>query len=401
MDKKILTIGILVIILLAILIYFITSSSSEIKESEIIWSKTFGGNNNEDGYYVLSTDNGCIAVGYTESYEGNSADIYVVKIDGNGDIEWEKNYGGSGDDFGKSIIEVSDGYIIVGSSNSEGITNSDYNAIVIKIDKSGSILWNKTYGNAFEDYAYSILETKTGTYLLTGSTYSFANKDLDLWVLEINEVGNETMSRSFGENGRDEGRSIVQTDDGFIIAGEVESYSKSQDYSDAWILKINKTGKHIWNKTFDGFGYNDLFNQIIETDDGFIAVGHARNKTSDDSYDEYSTGYIVLIDKNGETIVERLLEEDQETGISSVTKADDGYIVTGYIGQYGAGDGNITVERINENLERVWLKEYGGEYSDSGVWIDRGTDNYYFVTGYQEVLQGINKDLWVAKLNLE
>jgi len=282
LNKKILITVSAVIILIAIVFYFFILSGPETADSEIKWSKTLGGSGDEDGYYVLSTEDGCIVLGYTESYEGKGSDIYLVKINENGAIAWEKNYGGLGDDFGKAIIQVDDGYVIAGSSNSTGTISSDYSAMVIKIDNNGLVLWNKTYGSIFEDYAYSILETREGDYIITGSTYSFINRDQDLWVFKINKTGNVTMDESFGGKGRDEGRSIVETDDGFLIAGEVNAYSKNEDSSDAWLFKINKTGHHMWNKTFDGFGYDDLFNQVISTNNGFIAVGHARDILEND-----------------------------------------------------------------------------------------------------------------------
>jgi len=399
LNKKNLLIPIMAIILILFTFYILTTPDNKPSESEVVWSKTFGGNNNEEGYYVLSTDdNGCITLGYTQSYSNNLSDIYLVKIDKDGNKEWEKNYGGSKEDYGKSLIQTDDGYIIAGTSDS---TSEDYNAWLIKIDSNGNMIWNKTQGGIREDKANSITETSDGGYIVTGSTYSYGAKSADLWVFKINNTGSLVWTKIYGGEEYDEGRSIAETDEGYVIAGETESYPKDTDNSNAWLLKIDKTGKHIWNKTFDGFGYNDLFNHIINTDDGFIAVGHARNKDENGIYDEYSIGYIVLTDENGELISERTLDDNEETGISSVAEADDGYIVTGYIGPYGTGEGDITVEKIDTLGNRVWLKKYGGNYSDSGVWIDRGTGSNYFVTGYQEVGGTGFIDLWLLKLNAE
>jgi len=401
LNKKILAIGVVIIILISILFYFFIFSGSEITDSEIKWSKTLGGSGNEEGYYVLSTADGCIVLGYTGSYKDKGLDIYLVKIDETGAVEWEKNYGGLGDDYGKAIVQVDDGYVIAGTSNSAGVTSSDYNAWLLKIDLSGNTLWNQSYGGIYEEGANSIIESIDGNYTITGSKYSYSSRSSDLWVFKVNKTGGIIWDKFFGGEGFDEGRSIVETSDGYVIAGETSFYSKSQDYTDAWLLKVNTTGDHVWNKTFDGFGYNDLFNHILETDNGFIIVGHAQDRTLTFAGEYYSNGYIVITDENGETLTERVLGEEQETGISSVVKTDDGYIVTGYIGQYGAGEGNITVEKIDKNGERVWYKEYGGDYSDAGVWIDHGNGNNYFVTGYQEFPEISDKDLWIAKLELE
>lgn len=400
MNKKILLPIILVTVLIVVFFYFFTSS--ETKPSEIKWSKTFGGIGDDEGYFVLSTnDGGCIVLGYTKTEYNEFTDIYLIKIDENGDKEWDKTYGGDGSEYGKAMLKLDNGYVIAGTSNSEGFGEFDYNAWLIKIDLSGNILWNKTYGGIYEDSANSIVETQNGDYIITGSKYSYSSRDLDLWVFKVNKTGDTIWSKTFGGTGFDEGRSIVQADDGYVITGETNSYSKNDDYSDAWLLKVNTTGDHVWNKTFDGLGFNDLFNQIIETDSGFIIVGHTQNITLTFWAEYYSNGYIVITDENGETLSERIFEDDEETGISSVEKADDGYIVTGYIGPYGTGEGDIIVEKIDNIGNRIWLKNYGGDYSDAGVWIDRGTGNNYFVTGYQD-FQGTGfKDLWLAKLELE
>ena len=400
MNKKILLPIILVTVSIVVSFYFFTSS--ETKPSEIKWSKTFGGIGDNEGYFVLSTnDGGCIVLGYTKTEYNEFTDIYLIKIDENGDKEWDKTYGGDGSEYGKAMLKLDNGYVIAGTSNSEGFGEFDYNAWLIKIDLSGNILWNKTYGGIYEDSANSIVETQNGDYIITGSKYSYSSRDLDLWVFKVNKTGDTIWSKTFGGTGFDEGRSIVQADDGYVITGETNSYSKNDDYSDAWLLKVNTTGDHVWNKTFDGLGFNDLFNQIIETDSGFIIVGHTQNITLTFWAEYYSNGYIVITDENGETLSERIFEDDEETGISSVEKADDGYIVTGYIGPYGTGEGDIIVEKIDNIGNRIWLKNYGGDYSDAGVWIDRGTGNNYFVTGYQD-FQGTGfKDLWLAKLELE
>ena len=400
MNKKILLPIILVTVLIVVFFYFFTSS--ETKPSEIKWSKTFGGIGDDEGYFVLSTnDGGCIVLGCTKTEYNEFTDIYLIKIDENGDKEWDKTYGGDGSEYGKAMLKLDNGYVIAGTSNSEGFGEFDYNAWLIKIDLSGNILWNKTYGGIYEDSANSIVETQNGDYIITGSKYSYSSRDLDLWVFKVNKTGDTIWSKTFGGTGFDEGRSIVQADDGYVITGETNSYSKNDDYSDAWLLKVNTTGDHVWNKTFDGLGFNDLFNQIIETDSGFIIVGHTQNITLTFWAEYYSNGYIVITDENGETLSERIFEDDEETGISSVEKADDGYIVTGYIGPYGTGEGDIIVEKIDNIGNRIWLKNYGGDYSDAGVWIDRGTGNNYFVTGYQD-FQGTGfKDLWLAKLELE
>jgi hypothetical protein len=401
LNRKLLAIlTIIICISLILSYYYIFSKPTQL---EIIWSKTYGKDKNEEGYYILSIeDEGCIVLGYTNSYSTKSQDILVMKIDKDGNKEWEKNYGGHGYEYGKAIIKVDDGYIIVGTSNSYGQFFYDYNAWLIKIDFTGNILWNKTYGESEEDGINTLVQTKEGDYVVAGYTYSYSENDGDLWIFKVNETGDLIWTSIFGGSDFDDGRAIVETNDGFVIAGETNSYSKNDGYSDAWLLKIDKTGNHIWNHTYDGFDYNDLFNQIIPSDNGFIMVGNSLNKIESQLYDEYySNGFIVLTDDSGNLIYERILEEENETGISSIVKTEDGYLITGYIGEYGTGEGDILLEEIDKSINRKWMKVYGGDYGDAGIWTARGVENNYFITGYKDVEGTGFTDLWVMKLQLK
>ena len=398
MNKK-LFIALSIIIILLFILIFLSIDNTDLNLPKTKWFKMFKNDKNEEGYYVASTrDGGCIVLGYTESTYDENQDIYLIKIDKNGTKEWDITYGQNGSDFGKAIVELDDGYMIAGSSNSQGKEEYDYNAWIIRTDIYGKMIWNNTYGGIFEDGSNSIVKTKENNFVITGYTYSNKNKNIDLWIFKINETGNLIWSKTFGGKGYDEGRSVIETNDGYIIAGETNTYSNNEEYSDAWLLKVNKTGNQMWNYTF-GRQYNDLFNQIIKSDNRFFMVGHVQNKIENEIYDEYySKGYIVITDENGKILYERIIEEGKETSLSSVEKIDNGFLTTGYIGPYGAGEGKILVERIDNLGNRVWLKIYQGKNGDAGIWIDKGINNNYFVTGYITDKNSNFKDLLIMKI---
>ncbi len=393
-KKKIIFIAI--ILILAILtVFFILNLNQKTQTCKVIWSNSFGETESEEGWYVKSTDDGgCIILGvktYNNSYETENQDISLIKINENGDKQWYEKFGGEGHEYGKAIIEADNGYIIAGNSNSEVITESDYNnAWLIKTDFNGNKIWNKTYDNMYPDGVNSIIETKDKNYVLTGFKYSYINKDEDLWIFKIDDSGEIIWSITHGGAGFEEGRSLIETDDGYVVAGRTSS--------DALLLKVDKEGGKIWNKTFDGYNNKDLFNQIIQSNDIYIMVGNTQNKTKYDEY--YSNGYIVITDKNGNILSERIMEERKETGISSVEKTSDGYIITGYIGAYGTGEGDIIVEKIDKSVNRVWIKTYGGKYDDASIWIDKGEKNNYFLTGYTDKNGDGYKKIWVSKIKI-
>lgn len=393
MNKKNIVIIIIFFLLLVCLIYISINYKSIQKNNE--WSKTYDLNKHEEGYFVLSDNNGgCIALGITKSYDKEDQDIYLLKLDQYGNKIKEEKYGGTGRDYGKQIIDVNDGYVIVGTSNSTGITEFDHDICLIKLDYNFSVIWNHTFGESGIEEANSILQNKDGNFVITGLTNSQEFHGINLLILEIDSNGEKILwNRTYGNNGFDEGRSIVETNDGYVIAGRTKSYSDDSKYSDAWILKINKTGHHVWNYTY-GFEFNDLFNQIIKLDDGFIMVGHT-SKINENDVEKWN-GYIIKTDENGVETWSRKIDEDLDTGISSIVQLDDGFIIVGYIGPYGSD--NCYIEKIDNQGDRIWVKIIGDEFSDAGVWIDTNNHDYFFVTGYKDSNGLKNFDLWVLKL---
>jgi hypothetical protein len=401
LNKKTISTVLVTVTFLAIIavIFFLLSSEPEKSKNE--WQKSLGGDKNDEGLYVLSTeDKGCLVLGYTESISMGDRDIWLIKFDETGEIQWDKKYGGKGRDYAKTVLKTEEGYVIAGTSNSTSSKNWDYDILLIKTDFNGTQEWNYTYGGSDAEEANSILQTEDGSYIITGSTSSYGTKDAgDLWIVKLDNDGNHIWNRTFGNIGFDEGRSIIEVENGYVIAGKTKSHSNNTDYADAWLLKVNKTGHHEWNYTY-GFENNDLFNQIIPSDNGFIMVGHTQNISQEEQKNNWN-GYIVKTDSDGKKEWEKIVEEEKDTGISSIEKTSDGYIITGFIGNYGMDEDDLLIEKIDFYGNKIWMKTYGESYSDAGVWITQGYKNYYYVIGYKDKIEVIKSDLWLLKFNAD
>jgi len=153
------------------------------------WAKTYGGTGDDYAYSIQQTsDGGYIVAGYTGSSGAGLADFWVLKLKSDGTVDWQKTYGGGGYDSASSIQQTSDGgYIVAGVTTSFGAGGYDF--WVLKLDGSGNVQWQKTYGGTGNDYANSIQQTTDGGYIVAGVTTSFGAGG-DFWVLKLDSSGN-------------------------------------------------------------------------------------------------------------------------------------------------------------------------------------------------------------------
>ncbi len=236
------------------------------------WAKTYGGPGDDQANSIQQTrDGGYIVVGVTKLFGVGADDVWVLKLDASGNVQWAKTYGGTDYDKANSIQQTSDGgYIVAGKTSSFGAGRSD--AWVLKLDASGNVQWAKTYGGANWDYASSIQQTSDGGYIVAGKTSSFDAIGDDVWVLKLDASGNVQWQKRYGGTNFDWVTSIQQTrDGGYIVAGVTLSFGAGDD--DFWVLKLDANGNVQWQKTYGGTN-SDGANFIQPTSDsGYIVAG--------------------------------------------------------------------------------------------------------------------------------
>lgn len=282
----------------------------------VSWIKCLGGTLNEEASSVEQTaDGGYIVAGFTSSSDGDvtgwhgSADYWVVKLDASGNISWQKTLGGSASDYAKSIVPTSDGgYIVAGYTGSrDGDATgthwggSDDDVWVVKLDATGNIAWQKSYGGSKEDQAYAIRQTSDGGYIVAGSTVSndgnvtgkhgTSHDNQDYWVIRLDATGNLTWQKCLGGSGsgigagsgNDIAYAVRQTSDGgYIVAGTVSSGMASNNDitgyhgatgSDYWVVKLDASGNLGWQKCLGGSGTEDARSIAQTADGGYIVAG--------------------------------------------------------------------------------------------------------------------------------
>jgi hypothetical protein len=217
------------------------------------WSRTYGGTSIDAATAIAPTsDGGYVVAGGTNSFGAGWSDVWVLKLDGSGNVVWQKTYGGTGQDGASAIAPTSDGgYVVAGSTNSFGASDDVW---VLKLDGQGNVVWQKTYGGTSFDAASAIVPTSDGGYVVTAEAVSFWVSGAgasDVWVLKLDGSGNVVWQKAYGGTGIDAARAIAPTSDGgYVVAGVTSSFGAG-DF-DVWVLKLDGQGNVVWQKTYGG-----------------------------------------------------------------------------------------------------------------------------------------------------
>ncbi|MDD5528985.1 MAG: T9SS type A sorting domain-containing protein [bacterium] len=357
------------------------------------WAKTFGADSFEYGHSVQQTsDTGYVVVGTTYSYGAGKKDIWLIKTNPSGDTLWTRTFGGSEEEDGREVQQTSDGgYIIIGNNwygiwliktGASGDTawtkifykddwvegfsvqqtldggyiltgravlqSANVNDVwLIKTSASGDTLWTKTFGGTEWDQGESVRQTSDSGYIIAGTTESYGAGDRDIWLIKTDKSGNTMWTKTFGGTGWDEGRAVKQTSDGgYIIVGTKESYGTGT--SDIWLIKTGISGDTVWTRTFGGSGENEGFSVQQTKDNGYVVAG------STDS----SGGWLVKTTSTGNTMWTKAFGDIKMGArcLSVQQTLDKGYILTGYAWYLETEDADVWVAKT-DSLGNVGVEE--------------------------------------------
>ncbi|RYZ48606.1 MAG: gliding motility-associated C-terminal domain-containing protein [Sphingobacteriales bacterium] len=305
----------------------------------IIWKKTMGGTGYESARDVIETANGFLILGETNSTDGDvvagfggTKDIWLLQVDFNGNLVWQKRLGGTGLDIGNQIVALADGNFLIAAttSSADGIAVGNHGAggytdgLLIKIDAAGNVLWNKCFGGSKNEELLDIEIIGDRIYVAgyansTDGDIPANQKNYDVWVLSVDQSGSKRSSNIYGGSQNDVAYSMTRGAGGTLTIagyttsndGDVSGAKGDQDY---WILNVSTTGSVNWQQTLGGTGA-EYANYIIS---------------------DYDGGYI--------------------TG--GITYSEDGD-VTG-----ARGEGDFWVVKLNAHGAVVWKQIFGGSETD-------------------------------------
>lgn len=245
----------------------------------LLWAKTYGGNGNDMFTSIEATpDGGWIAAGWTTSFGAGVSDGWVVKMDGNGSIQWEFRYGGSDIDQLWSVDRDGGYYFVVGGSLSYGAGLSDLWAL--KLDSTGSIVWQKAYGSGgddapggqFDEYVGRGVVDPNGRYVISSSTDSVLGM-WDIWIAQVNPTdGALIWAKTYGDQEEDGMWALTKSSQGGYIVGGLFTDPNTFE-GDAWVVQVDTGGNVLWQKTLGVTGSWDEALFVSPTSDGGALVG--------------------------------------------------------------------------------------------------------------------------------
>ena len=375
-------------------------------------------------------DGGYILTGYAATNDHDAADapgggdLWVIKLNPSGETEWQYFFGGSNSDGGNSIQQTTDGgYIIAGSSgSSDGDLDDNKGNLdlwVVKLDESGLLQWQKNYGGSDAEWAESIQQTANGGYIVAGNSKSNDGDlnsnygETDLWIIKLNTVGDLEWQKNYGGSDHEGARSVQQTNEGgFIVAGFSQSIdgdvNGEDGFSDFWMLKIDVQGTIEWEDLYGGSNADAAYEIQQTTEGGYIVTGWASSFDGDiNSTQGPDTGefWILKINSSGTIEWEKSyggIVHDRAHSIQQTT--DGGYITTGYTVD-NTGDYNLLSIKLDSNGDLEWEKILGGSGEDHGEHIRQTTDGGYILCGKSWSSDGdlTNNeglsDIWIVKLS--
>ena len=388
-------------------------------EGNKIWSKTYGGSGEDMAHGVVATqDGGFVVVGETKSATGDindkryaQEDIWLTKYNSNGELIWSKTYGGSEDDYGYSVLENADGSLVVagysGSSDGDVASNMGmHDFLILKTDSQGNLIWSKSNGFMSHDHAYKIIPTRNGGYFSAGYVdYAGLGKNSigvlhgvgEFYGQKLDANGTVLWGKYFGGTQNDRVFDVVEANDGgFVMIG----YSESSDFDvtdnhgsyDYWVVKVDSNGNLVWKKSYGGSELDQAYGIAKNINNTYLIAGTSNSLDGDISSNKGANDvWIISVDDKGTLLWEKSYGGSSFDTSNSIKSLSNGnFLVTGHTrsvdGQIieNKGENDLWAFTISPNGKLLWQKTFGGSYFDFGFDATQLKDNSFILMGQSQ-----------------
>ena len=357
-------------------------------QGDTLWTKTYGGWLSEWAYAIQKTaDSGYLLAGETSSFGGGGSDVYLVKTNTNGDTLWTKTIGNEGWEVAFDCKITSDsGFIIVGEKYDVSATTTDI--LIIKTDMNGDTLWTRTYFGPGWERAYAVNEIPNEGYIIAGSSNIFGSGESDILLIKTNFQGDTIWTRYLGGPQDASGNAVIVLDDhSYIVAGiRSDSTTLSSNTSDRTIKRqdygnyIHEFSPQIYRKYLTAHPY---YYKLLST------LPHQTGQTDMS---------LMHISQSGELIWERSYGGPQNEGAVTVQRTSDGgYILGGTTTSFGGGFSDMYIVKVDAAGDTLWTRTFGGEGTERALDIQITHDDGYVISGTTNSFGSGSTDIYVLK----
>lgn len=356
------------------------------------WQTVISETGDNCAYSIASSADGAyVVVGNTYSSSLNGSVSWLIKLDSSGNTLWSRTFDAFGNAELFAVSPTSDsGYILAGYACKTGSAQSD--AWLLKTDSNGNLIWNRTYGGNGDDKAFAVTQTSDGGYVFSGYTGSYGQGGDDFWLCKIDVNGNLLWNQTYGGQGHDQAYCVVQSSDGgFAFAGQTTSANGAND---ALIFKTSTVGQIEWNRTYGGTG-NDGVYALIQTLDGGYALAGYTYLSSSNKYDSW----LVKTDVSGNLLWQKTIGSTGDSqALSVIQNSDQSFVVVGYTNSYGADGSQILLVKIDSKGVSQTTQVLGGKGDDAAFDVVPSGDGGFAVAGHVDSRTNNGTDVWVAKV---
>ncbi len=343
-------------------------------QGDTLWTRSYGGPGLDNGWAVRQTeDGGFIIVGFTDSFGAGGMDVYLIRTDSVGEEIWTKTFGGQEDEHGWDVrITKEGGFIIAAETGSYG--NGELDAYLIKTDSNGNVEWTNSYGGAQIDRIFSVQQTADNGYVTAGISYSFTSvdaNDRDGYLLKTNASGAMEWYTTIGGDAYDVAHSVALTNDGgYIVTGYGESFGTNGSL-DVYLIKTDAFGNPLWTKVH-GTSMDERGIKGQQTSDsGYIAIGFT---------EENADMYLLRADSLGNLLWSQTFGSRYKVdfGYTVQETNDGGFVLTGHTNTFSGTEGDVLLIKTDKNGRISILSDLEYDYPGTTL-LDQNYPNPFSV----------------------
>ena len=353
------------------------------------FEKSYGGGLEDKANAAIILDDAIYLLGSSKSFSEPNGDFYLLKLDMEGNIIFERTYGSTAVEDGIDLVATTDGnLVLVGTT--QNTASGLYDIYALKIDTNGELIWEKSIGGDLREKPANIIETNNGNYCIAGYTESYGAGGLDIYLVWLNQNGDVIREKSHGETDMDGSSQLIELENNnLMLFGYTKNYgATSRDYL---LQKMDANGELIWRKRYGGDGYEESQGFVRTAEGDFVLNGHSS------STDPNHNLFVVKVDADGNELWNKNYGGAMHDGGQDILINKKGnYVCIARSMSYGAGDRNIYMMTSDSNGNILSEEVIGGAQNDWGNCIlEYGS--YYYIAGHSNSF-GTSDDAYLVRI---